>query len=112
HDLEQKIAELFAMIGGRAALERLQYLVGLFDEVGLERLERLLAIPGASTRAQQAAHDLDQGGELFTRMLRGNRHRPQTYAGRPPPASRKAWAAAAAPALPQVGGIEAQPPAC
>ena len=59
-DLQQQIAELLAQVVGRAAIDRVDHLVRLFDHVGTQRLQRLLAVPRASVRREQALHDLDE----------------------------------------------------
>ena len=62
-DLEQEIAELFAVLLGVAGVDGLEHLVRFFDQVGLQRLQRLLAIPRAAVGCQQSLHDLDQFGK-------------------------------------------------
>ena len=63
NDLEQEIAELFAMLGGVVQVDRFEDLVGLLDQIALERTERLLAIPRAAVWSEQALHDGHQLGE-------------------------------------------------
>src|SRR4029434_4115990 len=49
HHLEQEIAQLLLDVVARPPVEGLQGLVRLLDEIGLERLARLLPVPGAAT---------------------------------------------------------------
>ncbi len=43
-----------------AAVERVEQLVGFLQHERAQRLQRLLAIPGAAVLGAQRAHDLDQ----------------------------------------------------
>src|SRR6185503_3887845 len=45
HRFKEKIAELFLQIGGRAALDRLEQLVGFLQDERTQRRVRLLAVP-------------------------------------------------------------------
>ena len=54
-DLQQQIAQLLAVVVDVAGGQRVDHLVGLLDEVGDQRLQRLLAVPGAAVRAPAAA---------------------------------------------------------
>ena len=42
----------------------LEHLVGFLEHERLQRIDRLLAIPGAAVRRPQRGHDLDEAGEL------------------------------------------------
>jgi hypothetical protein len=53
--LQQQVAEFLAQFGGVGAVDGFQRLVGLFQQVGLEALVGLLAIPGAAVGARSAA---------------------------------------------------------
>ncbi len=59
-DLKQQVPELLAVLGRVIAVNGLQDLVGLLDQVGLEGLEGLLVVPGTAVGGQQPLHDLDQ----------------------------------------------------
>src|SRR5258708_32840972 len=62
NNLQKKIAHLFREFGIVPAFEGFQNFVGFFDQVGSQRLMRLLAVPGASVQgAQSGLH----GHELF-----------------------------------------------
>jgi len=61
--LEEQVAELLAELAGVALLDGGDDLVGLLDDVGLERLGGLLAVPGAAAGGAQASHELDEGRE-------------------------------------------------
>ena len=62
HDLHQKIAELLAVTVDVVARERVEDLVGFFDEERAQRVERLLAVPRAAIGSEQAVHDFDEPG--------------------------------------------------
>src|ERR1700733_1799487 len=56
-DLEKKIAELILEVGPGATLDGIEDLVGLLERVSLDRVEGLLAVPGAAIRGAQPCHD-------------------------------------------------------
>src|SRR6202048_384785 len=58
--LQEDVAELFDHLAVVvAAIYRLQKFVRLLEQVGTERLRRLLAIPGAAVGSAQTARDLE-----------------------------------------------------
>jgi len=62
-DLEEEVPELLAeerIVGG---VDRLQHLVGFLDEVRLEGVVRLLAVPRAAPRSAQPLHDRHEVGK-------------------------------------------------
>ncbi len=58
--LEDEVADLSAKIVVIAAIDRVENLVRFFEHELPERLERLLVIPGTSTRSAQPRHDVDE----------------------------------------------------
>ena len=58
--LQQKVAEFFSEPGPVARVDRVQHLVGLFEQVRLDGVEGLLAVPRTAARRAQPGHDLDQ----------------------------------------------------
>src|SRR2546425_10868656 len=64
--LEQQIAHLFGKLGVVSAFQSFQNFVGLFDEVGSQRLMRLLAIPRASARRAQSGLNTNELFEPLT----------------------------------------------
>ena len=69
-DLQQHVAKLFAKLAVVAGVDRLQQLVGLFEQVRAQRFVRLLFVPRAAVRCAKPAHDLENrrqagGIELF-----------------------------------------------
>src|SRR5690606_5825690 len=59
----EEVAQLLAVIAP-AALHRVEHLVGLLDEVGLEGREGLLPIPGAAAGGAQPRHDAEEPIDL------------------------------------------------
>ena len=72
-DLEQEVAELLAVVGHVPGGDGVDHLVGLLDEVGDQRLQRLLAIPGAAVGSEQPLHEPDELGHGGARLLAGER---------------------------------------
>jgi hypothetical protein len=70
NDLQQEIPELLAVRLGVSVLDGLEDLVGLLEDVGAQRREGLLPVPGASVRAPEAGHD----GEKAFDGQRGSAH--------------------------------------
>jgi hypothetical protein len=74
--LEEQIAELLLESRGVPRFDRLEHFVRFLDEKRLERGAGLLAIPRASPRPTQTAHDLEEpfeentGGLGHDRFLR------------------------------------------
>ena len=62
-DVGEDVAELFADLGRVAVLDRVDELVGLFDEEGGERGGGLLAVPGAAVGAEETLEDPAEAGE-------------------------------------------------
>ena len=60
HALEDQVADLSAQRGGVAAIDRVEHLVGFFQQERAQRLDRLLAIPGAALRSAQPRHDVNE----------------------------------------------------
>ena len=106
-DLQQHVAELLGEVGPVAALDGVQRLVGLLDEVGRQALVGLLGVPGAATRRAQPVHggddveqpaalhvprpddDLDVRGHLEARHLGRQRvGQPRVAVGRAQPHDR------------------------
>ena len=61
--LEQQVAEFVRQAVPIARVDRVHDLIGLFEQVGLDGVEGLFAIPGAAVRGAQAGHDFDQPRE-------------------------------------------------
>ena len=59
-NLQQQIAQFFGQMRKVAALNRVENLVGLFQRVFANGVERLFAVPGASARSPQPRHDGDR----------------------------------------------------
>ena len=62
-DLEEEVAQLTREVLAVPALDRLHYLVGLFDRHRLEALVGLLPVPGAASRRPQPGDQGDEGLE-------------------------------------------------
>jgi hypothetical protein len=63
--LEHEIAELFAQRPMVVTIDCLEHLVRLFEHERLQRVDRLLAIPGTAIRSAQRSHDRNEACELF-----------------------------------------------
>ena len=64
-DLQEQVAEFVAEIGKIAALDRVGHLIGLFERIGLDRLECLPDVPrAAGFGLAQGGHDLDQASNV------------------------------------------------
>ena len=74
HDLEEKVAELLAERLAIARVDRVDDLARLFEHVFAQRLERLLAVPRAAVRREEAAHDADEADERRAVLLFELRH--------------------------------------
>src|SRR5262249_11030949 len=61
--LEEDVAELVAERRRVAAVDGVQHLVGLLDEIRTEGRVRLLAVPRTTTRRPQPRHDVDETAE-------------------------------------------------
>jgi predicted nucleotidyltransferase len=61
--LEDEVAEFLAEGRAVVMVERLEHLVSFFEDERAERLERLLAVPGAAPRGPQFAHEVHEPGE-------------------------------------------------
>ena len=60
HHLKEHIAEAPRTPVDVTGLDRLEDFVRFFDQVGLERRPRLLAIPGTTRRSAQTVHDVQE----------------------------------------------------
>ena len=63
--LEHEVAQLFGQIVPVAAVDGVEHLVGLFEGVGLDAVEGLLAVPRTAAGGAQAGHDIDQFLKFF-----------------------------------------------
>jgi len=63
HGLEKQVAEFVGEAVPVAGIDRVEHLIGFFEEIGLDGVEVLFAIPRAAAGGSQARHDLDQAGE-------------------------------------------------
>ena len=63
--LQHEVAELFGELAPLAAVDGVEHLVGLFQGVGLDGVEGLLAVPRAAAGRAQAGHDFDEFLEFF-----------------------------------------------
>src|SRR5205814_8832145 len=61
--LQQQVAQLIRQAFPITGVDGVQDLIGLFEQVRLDGVEILFAIPGAAARRPQLGHDLDQTGE-------------------------------------------------
>ena len=61
--LEQDVAQLLLDVLARAPIKSFERLIGLFDEIRLQRGARLLSVPGAAAVRSQAGHEREQGFE-------------------------------------------------
>ncbi len=62
---EEEIAELLAERGVVVAVDGLEHLVGLFEHVGLQRVDGLLAVPRAAARCPKCGHNVNEARELL-----------------------------------------------
>ncbi len=63
--LEHQVAELFGQAGPIALVDGVQHFVGLFEQIGLDGVEGLFAIPRAAAGSAQPGHDADQALKTF-----------------------------------------------
>ena len=75
--LEQQIAELLAQRPGFDAVDCLEHLVGLLEEVGAKAAMRLLAVPRASTRGAQPLDHLVERAQRVDGLVTHARSAPQ-----------------------------------
>jgi YVTN family beta-propeller protein len=64
--LQQQIAELFREGWPVTLVDCVQHLVSFFQQIGLDGVEGLLAVPWATARRPQPGHHVYQFGELFS----------------------------------------------
>jgi len=65
-DLKQQIAQFLAQCRHVGTGDRVGNLIGFFDRVGRDRLERLLDVPGATVlRIPKPPHDIQEAGHLI-----------------------------------------------
>ena len=79
NDLEQEVTELLAQVlalAGAAVLDGVDDLAGLLERVLPQALERLLAVPGAAVRGEEATHHADEAVQGAAVLLREGGHRP------------------------------------
>jgi hypothetical protein len=72
-DLKQKVAQFLAQGGEVRAVERVDDLVALLDQIAAQRRVGLLPVPRASTGLAKAVHD---GDEVFESARGGHRRSP------------------------------------
>ena len=70
--LQEQVAEFAGQLVPVAGIDGLEHLVGLFEGVGLDGVEGLLAVPGASAGCAQPRHDGD--GALKSFACSGHRN--------------------------------------
>ena len=66
NSFEQQIAELFRQPRPIPPVDGIQHLVRFLEQVRLDAVEILLAIPRAAIRPAQPRHDLDQPLKFFS----------------------------------------------
>src|SRR5262249_9120979 len=69
HDLEQKIPELAAELLAIAAVDPVDDLARLLEDISAKRGEILLAVPRAAVGGEQTLHELDQAREGLTGLI-------------------------------------------
>src|SRR5690606_267360 len=77
--LQEDVAQLFDQGPVVALIDRVQHFVGLFDQVFLEGVVILLAIPGATAGAPELGHDRDQRVEGVLGWREWFTHRHDTF---------------------------------
>ena len=63
--LEHEVAELLAERRMIVAIDRLEHLVGFFEHERLERVDRLLAVPGTPLGRPESRDDFKKAVKLF-----------------------------------------------
>ena len=61
---EEEVAEFFAHALVVVPVDGFEQLVGFLEDVFLQRVDGLLAVPGTPVRGAQCSHDLDEPDEL------------------------------------------------
>ena len=69
--LQYEIAQLFGEPGPIALVDCVQHFISLFEQVRLDGVEILLAVPGAATGGAQLGHNVDEALELLA-SVQGN----------------------------------------
>ena len=64
---EHEVAKLFAERAMIVRVDRLDHFVGFLEHERLQRVDRLLAIPGAAARPPESRDDVEEAGERFGR---------------------------------------------
>ena len=64
--LEHQVAEFFGQTRPIALIDGVEDLVGFFQQIRLDGVEVLFAIPRAAARSAQPRHDADQALETFS----------------------------------------------
>ena len=67
--LEDEVAELLAERRMIVAIDRLEYLISLFEHERLQCVDRLLAIPGTPLGRPECRDDFEKTDELFHRVI-------------------------------------------
>ena len=70
-DLQQQITQLSGQFFEVAIIDGFQYLVRLFQGVGLDGIKALFAVPRTSSRTAQSRHDGNSAFEPFSRCWHG-----------------------------------------
>ena len=63
HGLQQQVAEFVGEALPVAGVDGVHHFIGFFEEIGLDGVEVLFAIPGAATGGAEARHDFNQTRE-------------------------------------------------
>ncbi len=69
--LEKKVAELITERRVIVAVDRLEHFVRFLEDVRLQRVDRLLAVPGAAVWRAEPCDDVDEPLELAGRVWHG-----------------------------------------
>src|SRR6185295_544390 len=63
--LQQHVAQLLREFGAVLPVENFQHFVGFFEQIGFQRLMRLLAVPWTSVRRAQRGHQINERMKSF-----------------------------------------------
>src|SRR5262245_57914018 len=67
---EHEVAELFGERDVIVAVDRVEHFVGFLEDERLQRVDRLLAVPGTPAWSAQGCHDVDETAERRRRAGR------------------------------------------
>ena len=81
-DLEKEVAELLAKVPHVLRLDGVDHLARLLEHVLAERVERLLAVPGAAARTEEPLHQPHEPRDRLTVLCRERRGRGEVRARR------------------------------